>query len=69
MKKNKLRDSYAILAWIQDEPGAQNVEDLLISAKTGQINLFMSEINLGEIYYKCKPLEPQHSFDTEKSER
>lgn len=53
MKKNKLLDSYAILAWIQDEPEAQAIEDLLLSARTGQVNLFVSEINLGEVYYRC----------------
>ena len=53
MKKNKLLDSYAILLWIQNEPGAQIIEELLLSAKKGQINLAVSEINLGEVYYKC----------------
>ena len=53
MKKTKLLDSYAILLWIQDEPGAQIIEDLLLSARQGQINLVVSEINLGEVYYKC----------------
>jgi predicted nucleic acid-binding protein len=53
MKRNKLLDSYAILVWIQDEPGAQVIEDLLLSARKGQINLVVSEINLGEVYYRC----------------
>jgi len=53
VKKNKLLDSYAILLWIQNEPGAQIIEELLLSAKKGQINLAVSEINLGEVYYKC----------------
>jgi predicted nucleic acid-binding protein len=26
---------------------------LLLSAKTGQISLIVSEINLGEVYYRC----------------
>jgi predicted nucleic acid-binding protein len=53
VKKNKLLDSYAILLWIQDEPGAQVIEDLLLSARKGEIALAVSEINLGEVYYKC----------------
>ena len=53
MKKTKLLDSYAILVWIQDEPGAQAVEDLLLSARKGQLHLVVSELNLGEVYYKC----------------
>ena len=53
MKKIKLLDSYAILLWIQNEPGAQVVEDLLLSAQKGQVQLVVSELNLGEVYYKC----------------
>lgn len=53
MKKTKLLDSYAILLWIQNEPGAQVVEDLLLSAQEGQLQLIVSELNLGEVYYKC----------------
>lgn len=53
MKKTKLLDSYAILVWIQNEPGAQAVENLLLSAQKGQLHLVVSELNLGEVYYKC----------------
>ena len=53
MKKTKLLDSYAILLWIQNEPGAQVIEDLFLSAKNGQTHLVVSEINLGEVYYQC----------------
>jgi len=53
MRKTKLLDSYAILLWVQDEPGAHVIEDLLLSAREGQIQLVMSEINLGEVYYQC----------------
>lgn len=39
------------MAWIQDEKGAQTVEDLLVEAKrTGQ-RLLLHEINLAEVYY------------------
>lgn len=41
-------DSYAILALVAEEPGAQQVADLLL-AEAG--SLFMSAINLGEVYY------------------
>jgi len=53
MKKTKLLDSYAILVWIQDELGAQVVEDLLVFAQKGELHLAMSELNLGEVYYNC----------------
>ncbi|MCD6570609.1 MAG: type II toxin-antitoxin system VapC family toxin [Deltaproteobacteria bacterium] len=50
--KNIVFDSHAILKFYQDEDGSDMVEDLLVSAKQGKIKAFMSEINLGEIYYQ-----------------
>jgi len=49
--KNVLFDSYAILKYYQDEDGAYKVEDLLISSQQGDLKAYISEINLGEIYY------------------
>jgi len=49
--KNILFDSYAILKFYQDEDGADKVEKLLISSRQGDVKAFMSEINLGEVYY------------------
>jgi len=49
--KNILFDSYAILKFYQDEDGANNVEKILISSRQGDLKAFMSEINLGEVYY------------------
>jgi len=49
--KNILLDSYAILKFYQDEPGADKVENLLTSSRQGDLQAYMSEINLGEVYY------------------
>lgn len=53
MKKSSLLDSFAVLAWIQDEKGSQFIEDLLYMARDHEENLILSIINLGEIYYRC----------------
>ncbi|HID30367.1 MAG TPA: type II toxin-antitoxin system VapC family toxin [Desulfobacterales bacterium] len=53
MKKRSLLDSFAVLAWIQDEKGAQTVEDLLYRAQEGKEQVLLNIINLGEIYYRC----------------
>ena len=53
MKKKYLLDSYAVLAWIQDENGAQFVEDLLYRARENKDEVSLNIINLGEIYYRC----------------
>lgn len=44
-------DSFAIIAWIQDEPGAQTVEDLLVEANQKHEKLLLHEVNLAEVYY------------------
>lgn len=41
-------DSFAILALVEDEPGAQAVADI-VGDETAQ--LYMSVVNLGEVYY------------------
>lgn len=51
MTKRILFDSFAILKYYQDETGADNVEKLLRSAQRGVLSTYMSEINLGEVYY------------------
>ncbi len=50
--KDILFDSHAILKFYQDEDGADKVENLLISSREGGLKSYISEINLGEIYYK-----------------
>ncbi|MFP3869851.1 MAG: type II toxin-antitoxin system VapC family toxin [Syntrophobacteria bacterium] len=57
MKNKTILDSFALLAWIQDEQGAQLVEDLLLSAQEGREHLILNIINLGEIYYRLIRLE------------
>jgi len=51
MSDSLILDSFALLALLRDEPGAELVRDLLIRASTGEITLMMSEINLGEVLY------------------
>lgn len=53
MKRKSLLDSFAILAWMQDEDGAQVVEDLLYGAKRGEEQVLMNIVNLGEVFYRC----------------
>ena len=44
-------DSFALLAYLQDEPAAPRVETLLENAKKEKCLLMISNINLGEILY------------------
>ena len=44
-------DSYAMIAHFEDETGGDRVRKLLKAAHAGKTALYMSVINLGEIYY------------------
>jgi PIN domain nuclease of toxin-antitoxin system len=44
-------DSWALLAYIQNEPMAEAVESLLAEARDRGAALWISSINLGEIWY------------------
>ena len=52
MSAKFLLDSWAILAYLKKEsPADQRVIELLSKARDGETQLFLSIINLGEIYY------------------
>ena len=44
-------DSFAMLCWLNDENGADMVEDLLEKSRKQEIRLFMNWVNIGEVYY------------------
>lgn len=48
---SKVLDSYALMAFFQDEPGADLVRDLILKAEENRVNLLMSVVNLGEVWY------------------
>jgi len=49
--KRYVFDSYAILAFLEDEPGAGKVEKALREVIQGKAEGFLCVINWGEIYY------------------
>lgn len=44
-------DSFAVLAYLEDEAGADQVNALLEAARQGQASIWMSIINYGEVVY------------------
>jgi predicted nucleic acid-binding protein len=50
-KTRRLLDSYAILAFLNDEEGAERVAHLLGEAESSGTPLLVNEINVGEVYY------------------
>lgn len=47
----KVLDSWALIAFLEDEPAAERVEELLKHAAVGKHKLLLSAVNWGEIYY------------------
>jgi hypothetical protein len=50
-KTTRFVDSWAIIAWLLDQTGASQVQAFLEAADTGNAQIFMSWINVGEVYY------------------
>jgi predicted nucleic acid-binding protein len=50
-KPTYLLDSFALLAYLNDEPGGGRVQEVLALAKSHKCRLVMSLINLGEVLY------------------
>lgn len=47
-------DSFALLAYFQDEAGAERVEKVLRSAEKTEATISMSLVNLGEVLYSLQ---------------
>jgi predicted nucleic acid-binding protein len=53
MSEHFVLDAWGILAFLQgEEPAANRVQQLFEAAQAGQIELSISIINLGEVYYR-----------------
>ncbi len=49
--KKYVMDSFAMIAFLEDEPGAERVAEILKSLMDRKSKAYMSVINWGEIYY------------------
>ncbi|HVZ65380.1 MAG TPA: type II toxin-antitoxin system VapC family toxin [Lacunisphaera sp.] len=48
---NRVLDSWALIAFFEDEPAAEAVEELLDQASREKHRLFMTSVNWAEVYY------------------
>ncbi len=60
-------DSYALLAYFEDEAGGVQVEKILKAAQAGKAKLFLSVINFGEVYYSTLRERGRENADEVKS--
>ena len=49
--KRVVLDASALMAFFEDRPGAEKVEELISQAVSGKKELLMSVVNWGEVYY------------------
>lgn len=49
-------DAFALIAWLQGESGARQVEEWLVKAEHNDVEIFVSIINLGEVYYRLQKI-------------
>ncbi|MBU4225106.1 MAG: type II toxin-antitoxin system VapC family toxin [Chloroflexi bacterium] len=51
MTITKILDTFALTVFFEDEPGADFVRELLLDAESKNIELAMTVVNLGEVWY------------------
>lgn len=44
-------DSWAVISYLEDEPAAERVADIIADAHEQRVSLLMSVINVGELWY------------------
>lgn len=60
---NKVLDSWALVAFFEDEPAASQVEEVLDQASSNQHRLYLSAINWAEIYFSTMLEVSQEAAD------
>jgi predicted nucleic acid-binding protein len=61
-------DAHALMVLFNDEPGAEEIEKILIKAESGSSQLLMSVVNWGEIYYSILRGASQEMADAKAHE-
>ena len=61
-------DAHALMVLFNDEPGADEVERIVLKAESGSPKLLMSVVNWGEIYYSILRGASQEMAETKAHE-
>jgi uncharacterized protein len=64
----KVLDSWALMAFLLDEPAAEEVEKLLVKAAGEKHKLLLCVVNWGEIYYSIARAEGEAVADQKASD-
>ncbi len=63
-KLPRVFDSWALMAFLEDEPSAGKVEDLIAQAHDTEAPLLITTVNLGEIWYSLARSRSESDADT-----
>ena len=50
-KRTRVFDSWALVSFLEDEPAAEKVEELIAEANESESALLVNTVNLGEVWY------------------
>lgn len=64
----KVLDSWALIAFLEDEPAAEEVEKLLQQAAAERHRLLLSAVNWGEVYYNTMREVSQEAAEQKAAE-
>jgi len=63
----KILDSYALLAYLEEESGYSTVESLFVNAIEKNTKLLITTVNWGEVFYKVLRMDgKERALDVEK---
>lgn len=66
MSSDFVLDAWAILAFLQgEEPAASRIREVIEGAQEGTVRLFISIVNIGEVYYRIGKLRNPKEADSE----
>jgi ribonuclease VapC len=59
----KVLDSYALISYFRDEPGAEIIENLLVNASKKDAPLHMTDVNYAEVKYSIVKKDGREAWD------
>jgi predicted nucleic acid-binding protein len=62
-KQARVFDSWALIAFLEDEPAAEQVQELISEAQDLQNGLLITAINLGEVWYSLARVRAEGDAD------
>ena len=62
-KQNHVFDSWALIAFLEDEPAAEEIESLIAHANESENELWVTTVNLGEVWYAVARLHSENAAD------